>query len=95
MNKEDADAKIVLLVAMGALAPGNVTTYYDTVDDAPKLTFEYTHPSGAGGTTSIPMQHTGENLSSLASNLPVLTGSDRLAVLAILLAPSAPSAPSL
>lgn len=81
MTKEQADARLAVLPLTSP-----VTTYYDTIDDAPYLTFEY---NGGLATISIPINPSLTNLQDLSLNLPLNSG-DRLAALAILVAPALP-----
>jgi hypothetical protein len=87
MTKEQADAKLALLVSAGALPSGSVTTYYEMISDAPYLAFEYTLSNNGIGTISIPINPLDTNLSNLVDNLPIAQ-QNRLAALAIMLAPS-------
>jgi hypothetical protein len=84
MTKEQADSKLALLPLTAS-----VDTYYGFEDDIPTLSFEYPLSGGGWGTISIPMQPSETNLRDLAMNLPLATA-DRLASLAILLAPTPP-----
>ncbi len=83
MTKEQADAKLALLPLTAS-----VTTYYTFAEEGelPYLTFEYGLTGGGTGSVSIPLAASLTNFSDLCSNLP-LASADRLASLAILLAP--------
>jgi len=86
MTKEQADAKMAILVGAGALSTAP-DTYYEFINDVPYLAFEYLLVNGGVGTISIPIQHTTTNLQDLANNLPI-PAEQRLASIAIMLSPS-------
>jgi hypothetical protein len=84
MTKEQADAKLAVLPLTSA-----VTTYYQTIEDEPYLTYQYMSGNSVA-TISLPMNPNLTNLQNLSANLP-LQSSDRLAALAILVSPTLPS----
>lgn len=84
MTKEQADEKLAVLPLLSSVA-----TYYAFEDETPTLTFEWQNPGGGWASVSIPMSPSLTNLHDLSQHLP-LAAADRVAALAILIAPALP-----
>lgn len=84
MTKEQADAKLAVLPLTTS-----VTTYYSDFYGEPYLAYEFTL-NGSVNSIQLPINPNITNIQDLANHLP-LAAADRLASLAILLAPALPS----
>lgn len=87
MNKEQAEVKLAL---MPLLTTVEVSYAEDMESGAPILQFFYNNIPGPGQTTiQIPLVPNSTNLADVVANLP-LAAEDRLACVAVMLAPSQP-----